>query len=210
MREILPGIIHWEAVHPKIHMKVSSYWLAEEGVAIDPILPEELGVGWFADQPRPPRAVLLSNRHHFRAAKSFQEAFDCPVYCNRAGLHEFGPEESVTGFDPGDELPGGLRAERIGALCPDETALHIPARRALAMADAVVRAGEEGELGFVPDGLMDDPAKTKRALLLAIERVLAEVAFEHLLLAHGAPLLGDGRAQLQDLLDSGGRTAFEL
>ena len=37
-----------------------------------------------------------------------------------------------------------------------------------------------------------------------------ELDFEHLLLAHGGPLIGNGRALLQDLVDSGGRTAFEM
>jgi hypothetical protein len=65
-------------------------------------------------------------------------------------------------------------------------------------------------LGFVPDSLMDEPEQTKRGLLDAYARLLAELDFEHLLLAHGGPLIGDGRARLQELIDSGGRTAFEI
>jgi hypothetical protein len=65
-------------------------------------------------------------------------------------------------------------------------------------------------LGFVPDSLLDDPEDTKRALLDAYLRVLDELQFEHVLLAHGGPLVGDGRARLREFVDSGGRTAFEL
>jgi hypothetical protein len=57
---------------------------------------------------------------------------------------------------------------------------------------------------------MDDPPATKRGLLRACERLLAELDFSHLLLAHGGPVIGDGREQLQELIDSGGRTAFEM
>ena len=57
---------------------------------------------------------------------------------------------------------------------------------------------------------MDDPPATKRGLLAACARLLAELDFEHLLLAHGGPVIGDGRELLQDLVDSGGRTAFEM
>jgi len=213
MREILPGVFHWEAAHPRIHARVSSYWLEDGGVAIDPLLPEAEGIDWFAGRGTRPQAVLLSNRHHHRHAGSLQQAFDCPVYCNREGLHEFTHGESVTAFDPGDELPGGVRAERVGAICPDETALYLPARRAVVIADAAVRGGLDrsiGELGFVPDSLMDDPPATKRALLDALARLLAELDFEHLLLTHGTPLVGDGRELLQDLVDRGGRTAFEM
>ncbi len=71
-------------------------------------------------------------------------------------------------------------------------------------------AGEYGPLGFVPDSLMDDPPATKQGLLSAYGRLLAELEFDHLLLAHGGPVIGDGRALLQDLIDCGGRTAFEM
>ncbi|HXN37001.1 MAG TPA: IPT/TIG domain-containing protein [Solirubrobacteraceae bacterium] len=37
-----------------------------------------------------------------------------------------------------------------------------------------------------------------------------ELDFAHLLLAHGGPVIGDGRALLADLVDGGGRTAFEM
>jgi hypothetical protein len=57
---------------------------------------------------------------------------------------------------------------------------------------------------------MDDPPETKRHLLDALARVLRDLDFEHVLLAHGGPLVGDGRAQLQEFVSRGGRTAFEL
>ena len=57
---------------------------------------------------------------------------------------------------------------------------------------------------------MDDPPATKRALLAAYARLLDELDFEHVLLAHGDPLIGDGRARLQEVVDIGGRTAFEM
>jgi hypothetical protein len=112
-----------------------------------------------------------------------------------------------------EPLPGGAIACEMGAICPDDTAFHLPEQRALAIADGVVRGGphgQEGPLGFVPDSLMDDPPATKAGLLAACARLLATLDFEHLLLAHGGPVVGDGRTLLQDLLDSGGRTAFEM
>lgn len=213
MREVLPHLFHWTARHPKIHVEVSSYWLDDAGVAIDPLVPPEVDLDWFAERSRQPSAILLSNRHHYRESNLFSERFDVPVYCNRDGLHEFSGGARVHGFDIGERLPGGAVACEMGAICPDDTALHLPQRRALVIADAIVRGGpygHEGPLGFVPDSLMDDPPATKDALLASAERLLATLDFEHLLLAHGGPVIGDGRALLQDLLDSGGRTAFEM
>jgi hypothetical protein len=57
---------------------------------------------------------------------------------------------------------------------------------------------------------MDDPPGTKRGLLSACARLLEQLDFTHLLLAHGGPVIDDGREQLRDLVDSGGRTAFEM
>jgi len=209
VRELLPGVFHWTTPHPRIGIEVSSYWLDEAGVLVDPLVPVEEGLEWFAGRPTPPTAVLLSNRHHHRHSGRFAEAFGCPVHCNRAGLHEFTHGEIVEGFDPGDRLPGGVVACEVGGICPDETALFLPRQRALAVADGVVRI-DAGTIGFVPDVLMDDPPATKRALLAAYARLLEELDFDHVLLAHGDPLVGDGRAQLEELVSSGGRTAFEM
>jgi hypothetical protein len=213
MLEVLPGVYHWTALHPRIHRQVSCYWLEDTGVLIDPLVPAPEGLEWFADRTLAPAAILLSNRHHYREADRFAERFGCSVYCHRLGLHEFTEGEPVQGFDIGDQLPGGAVALELGAICPDDTALHLPHKQALVIADGVVKGGpyaQDGALGFVPDGLMDDPPATKRALLAACASLLEEVDFTHLLLAHGGPIVGNGRVRLQELVDAEGRTAFEL
>ena len=86
-------------------------------------------------------------------------------------------------------------AHEVGAICPDETALYIPAHRALACADGVVQwTGQDG-LTFVPDQLMDHPEETKRGLREAYRGLLG-LDFELLLLAHGRPQR-DGRRALE-------------
>src|SRR5208282_155887 len=32
VREVLPGVFHWPAIHPRIHIEVSSYWLQDGGI----------------------------------------------------------------------------------------------------------------------------------------------------------------------------------
>jgi hypothetical protein len=213
MEEIMPGVFHWTTVHPRIGIEVSSYWLEDTGVVIDPLVPRPEGLDWFAGRTLTPAAILLSNRHHYRESDRFAERFGCSVYCNRSGLHEFSEGEAVQGFDVGDPLPGGAVARELDAICPDETALHLPHRQALVIADGVVKGGpygQDGPLGFVPDSLMDDPPATKRGLLAACACLLDEVDFRHLLLAHGGPMIGRGRERLQELVDEGGPTAFEM
>ncbi len=195
MQEIAPGIWHWSAEHPRIGIEVHSYYLPAERVLLDPLVPPDV-----ADRLAelgPPQHALLTNRHHYRSCGELVERFGLTVRCVREGLHEFAHGEPVEPFDFGDELPGGIVAHRVGAICPDETAFHIPARRALALADGAVRFEPEGPLGFVPDRFMDEPERTKEELRAAYRRLVDGLEFDHLLLAHGAPFVGDGREALR-------------
>jgi hypothetical protein len=199
VREILPGVHHWTTVHARWDITLHSYWLAEERVLIDPRVPDE-GLDWFAGTS--PVAALLTNRHHYRDSGRFRERFGCPILCNRLGLHEFTKDEQVEGFAPGDELPGGVVALEVGGICPDESALHIPARRAVAFADGLVRyPDDDGPLTFVPDALFDDPEADQAVLRAAYGRI-AELDVDTLLLAHGDPWVGGGAKALRDFAGS--------
>lgn len=198
-QEIAPGLWHWTARHPRIGHDVSSYYLTRERVLIDPLLPAD-GVELFA-QLGEPAHVLMTNRHHDRDAWRVQERFGCQVHCVRAGLEEVAGRGRVSAFDFGEELPGGAIALEIDAICPDETALHLPAHRALACADGIVRMRPGEPIGFVPDSLMEDPARTKQALREAYRRVLDQgIEPELLLLAHGEPVLGGAAQALRQFL----------
>jgi hypothetical protein len=196
MEEIVPGLFHWRTFHEGIRQEVSSYYYEASRALIDPRVPPE-GLKWF--DGRQPRLILLTNRHHYRHSGRFQEAFECPVFCHRAGLHEFagGREEEVKGFSFGEEVAPEIVALEVGAICPEETALYL--REAgggtLAFADGLVRSSD-GSLGFVPDFLLgEDPEEVKRGLRHSLRRLLDE-RFENLLFAHGAPLVGGGKEAL--------------
>lgn len=197
MEEIAPGLWHWTARHERIHSDVSSYYLQAERVLLDPMIPPEGGT-WFEEHGAPEHYVL-TNRHHDRQAWQLREAFGGTVHCVRNGLYELEGRGPVEAFDFGAELPGGLIVHEVDAICPDETALYIPAHRALACADGVVRRRGQPELAFVPDQLMDDPEDTKAALRQAY-RGLLELDFDHLLLAHGDPVPGGGKDALRRFL----------
>jgi hypothetical protein len=196
MHEIVPGIHHWIAFHEGIRQPVHSYYVQSAAALIDPMVPPE-GLGWFEQRGRP-TTILLTNRHHYRHSARFVEAFGCAVRCSEPGLHEFREGRQVEGFRFGEQVAPGITAIEIGAICPDETALHI-GRDAVAFADGLIRS--RGKLGFVPDGLIgDDPDAVKKGLYRALAGLL-DLDFDALLLAHGEPVAAGGKAALREFVE---------
>jgi hypothetical protein len=188
--EIAPGLWHWTARRETIDNDVSSYYLAEAQVVIDPMLPPERPE-WFQ-----PQHAVLTCRHHDRDAWKL----GCTVWVVAQGAHELEGRGEFRTYEWGDELPGGLVAHEVDALSPDETALFSAAHRALAVGDGVIRWEPDGPLSFVPDRFMDDPPRDKAGLRAAYERLL-ELDFDLLLLGHGNPIVGGAKEQLRRLLE---------
>ena len=204
MDEILPGVFHWTAYHEGIRQPVSSYAVIHAGGAatlLDPMLPD--GGLEALRGPGVPERIVLTNRHHLRHGERIVQEFGCPVLCQRFGLHEFEEGPSVEPFDFGDELGPGITALEVGAICDEEAALHVRAGEgALAFADGLVHY-RAGAPGFVPDALLgDDPAAVKRGLRESFAELL-DLEFDHLLFAHGPPLIGDGKAALRRVVERG-------
>ena len=110
MEELAPGVFHWKAKHPSIGALVSSYFIADSGTLLDPMVPPEEGLEWFDE--RPPQRIVLTNRHHYRES----DRFHVPVLVNEVGLHEFEGGPQVEGFSIGDEVAPGVTAHEFGAI----------------------------------------------------------------------------------------------
>jgi hypothetical protein len=198
MKELLPGIFHWRVTHPDIHIDVDSYYVSalQPSCLIDPLEPLE-GIDWFRER-QVPANIYLTNRLHDRHSRRFLKTFGVTVWCHEAGLHEFAEDGlDVRPFLFGDELPGGVRALQVGVLCPEETGFLLPvAGGVLSIGDAMIN--EDGELGFVPDSLIgDSPAAIKQALKAALLRICEQEVFDHVLFAHGDPIIGGGKKALR-------------
>ena len=202
--EILPGVLHWSARHPRIGQVVHSYYVEDAAAVLDPIVPA--GVVAALKSRRPPERILLTNRHHYRQSERLVSEFECPVLCPEPGLHEFEDGPEVEGYRYGDRVAPGITAHEVGALCPDDAALHVEVGPgALAFADGLIRW--DGELAFVPDFLMDDPEQTKQGIVDSLRR-LCELHFDVLLLAHGEPIVGEGRRALREFVDAPRSASF--
>jgi hypothetical protein len=193
MHEIAPGIVHWTAKHPKHGLEVSSYWLPDLKVLLDPLeVPEEVdGVD----------LIVLSNRHHARGMRAARERFGAPIRAPRVGMHEFEDGDPVDPYEFEEALAGGaITPYQVTELWPDDCVLHIPSVRALALADTAMHYGDTLEL--VPDDYMDDPEAEGKAIKEGLARYAEELDFEHLLLAHGTPIPGEGRERLREFAAS--------
>jgi hypothetical protein len=197
--EILPGVLHWTAFHPGIRQQVHSHYVEDAAAVLDPMVPE--GVVAAMRSRRPVERVLLTNRHHYRQSDRLASEEGCAVLCPEPGLHEFEGGPEVQGYAYGDEVAPGITAHEVGSICPDDAALHIRVGPGvLAFADSVILW--KGELSFVPDFLMgDDPETVKRGIVESLGRLL-ELEFDCLLMAHGEPLVGEGKRALREFVDS--------
>jgi glyoxylase-like metal-dependent hydrolase (beta-lactamase superfamily II) len=188
MDEIAPGIRHWKAEHPNLGVDVSSYWLPDLRLLLDPIaVPDEVeGV----------EHIVLSCRHHVRDSLEAAERFGATVHAPRTGMHDYPDDTPIQPYDFDEPfLDGAVTAYQVGGLSPDETALHIPSVNALSIADGAIRYGEE--LHFVPDQYMGDPEQDKADLKRGFAKLADSLDFDVLLLAHGEPYPTGGREALR-------------
>jgi hypothetical protein len=193
VQELLPGLFHWYATHPNHGSQVSCHHADTSGTTFDALLPEE-GIEWF-DEHRPQR-VVLSTRHHLRDVEQIAERYGCPILAQREGLHEFEDGPEVKGFDFGNRLADDVMALEMDAISPDDTVMHIDvAEGVLLFADSIIN---QGEIGFVSDKLIGkDPERVKRQVVERVSSLLDEQEFDHLLFAHGDPVVGGGKDALR-------------
>lgn len=199
MREIFPGVHHWTTTHSGINTDVSSYYVEPAGALIDPMVPEG-GMEAFGDLFRP-QQVLLTSGNHTRDADRFVEAFGCVVVTSPEGQERIGDRLATEAYSESDEAAPGIRPVHIGILSPDEYVLHIDVGEvALAFADGLHRYGES--LGFFPDEYLGEDPQSIKAGLKQQFGTLLERRFEHLLFAHGDPIVGNGHAVLAEFVNS--------
>jgi glyoxylase-like metal-dependent hydrolase (beta-lactamase superfamily II) len=140
--------------------------------------------------------IVLTNRNHFRASMKVKQRTGAPIAIHAADA-AFAREKG-TAVD--EELHPGQRLGPVAVVAapgksPGEVALHWPERRVLLVGDACV-GKPPGSCALLPDSVIDD----KRRLVASL-RGLAELDFDALLLADGAPIVQGGKAALRRLVD---------
>jgi glyoxylase-like metal-dependent hydrolase (beta-lactamase superfamily II) len=204
MREVRPGLWHWQTPHPDWTPdepwgeEVSSYALddGERLLLFDPLgVPPELEA-----LPRE-RAIVLTSPWHERDAQRLVERLDAALYAPRPDtvqdlMRKFDvTAEEVGGGSPdlrwlgegearffgaGDRLPVGVEAH--AGRESNDLVLWIESQRALVTGDTLADFG--GGLEVVPGWL---PAGVTHEAMVERLRPLLELPVELVLPAHGAP-----------------------
>jgi hypothetical protein len=110
--------------------------------------------------------------------------------------------ESLRVIAPGEELPGGASAHRIGNPVRYEMPIFVPELRALVFGDAVV--GTDGGLRVWTQGRVTDRRRDwyERRLIPSL-RPLLDLDGDRVLVTHGPSVLGGGPRALERALAAG-------
>jgi glyoxylase-like metal-dependent hydrolase (beta-lactamase superfamily II) len=200
--ELAPGLWRWTAYHDEWKQDVGSvYYEADDAIVLfDPLVPRDDPERFWRALDRDvaraaaPVHVLVTVFWHTRSAREVVSRYGARLWASRrarAAIARRGGDPSDH-FQPGDELPGGLRAFATGR--GTEVVFFVQGHRALIVGDVLL--GSPLRLcppSWLPEGRsIADLARTLRPLLdLPVERVLV---------SHGEPVLDRGRPALEAAL----------
>jgi glyoxylase-like metal-dependent hydrolase (beta-lactamase superfamily II) len=198
-REVAPGLWYWTAPHPAWHAACDwpadvgcvCYRTSEATVLIDPLLPhdDEEQFWQFVDGLELPVEVLLTASWHRRDAYRVAERCGTTVWAHEvAAKHVDFPTRS-------DELPAGVEAFVPEGDREGQVAFYLPDHETLVVAE-FFRGTEDG-LKLAPSPTLLDLDAFHRSM-----RKLLDLPIERVLVAHGVPVLRNGRRAVAEALDA--------
>ena len=213
MRELAPGIWHWQARHPEWRESepwdpnVSSYAISDDArlLIFDPIAPPE---GLFDLAAEHEAAIVLTSPWHERGMQTLVERLDLPVYAPRPDsaqdlVDKFGITLEQAGDGSPDlvwlraESPGNWRPYTADGPLPDgieafegrepnDVVLWIESRRAVVAGDTLADFGDGLEVSsrWLREGITWE-SRVERL------RPLLDRPVDHVLATHGGPFTPD-------------------
>jgi glyoxylase-like metal-dependent hydrolase (beta-lactamase superfamily II) len=211
-QQLADGLWRWTARHPEWHpgefgSEVASFALNAGGetILVDPLLPPEpeTVLDLIERELGERLAIVITIPYHVRSSEEIRHRFrgrlETTIWGHPACRKRLSEDAGFRAFKPGDELPAGASAHKIGKPLRFETPLHLPSHRALVFGDAVAEVG--GELR-VWSGERVDPGVSRfyRDRFNPTLEPLLELDFDRVLVTHGQPVLEGGRKQLERAL----------
>lgn len=190
VQEISPGLRRWTSWHDHWEEEVGSVAVdtADGLVLIDPLDPP-------AELPGP-QHVLITVYWHARAAAGLNAHFWAPSRSQRP-LRNRGIEAMPVGDRT---LPGGIVPFQTARAA--EAVYWLPEHRAVVVGDVLLGAGAKPRATDAPLRLCPERwlGKTTHEDLRRSLRPLLDLPVEHVLVSHGAPVLGGGARELERVL----------
>jgi glyoxylase-like metal-dependent hydrolase (beta-lactamase superfamily II) len=200
--EVTPRLVYWTAPHPR--WRPNPGWPEDVGcvlyrgkdelVLVDPLVRDDLDAdAWTWLDAEVGRAesvvIVLTAPWHLRSAPAAAERYNAPVWAAAAGRARAGD------LPWRDELPAEVEAFTPAGRDEGQVAFWLPGEQALVVAEFF--AGRDGGLE-----LDVSPAETDvRAFADSLEE-LRRLPVEHVLVAHGKPVIGGGSKAIAAAVDS--------
>jgi hypothetical protein len=191
IRDVAPGLWLWRQPHPDWHEDadwepdVASFAVESRGVRLllDPLAPPPgARDAWARIDCFRPEVVAILKPDHVRDVDLFVRWYGARAHGPNLFWRDDVPKTELEPLRPGDELPGGLLAQRDGRGAM-ETPLYLPEQRALVFADGMTAPGGVLRVWATP---------WHEQRVLPALRALLELPFERVLVSHGEPLHGRG------------------
>lgn len=213
IEEIVAGLWRWErhprGLRPGEFGGRTSYAVASgrDVLLLDPLVngADDPALDVLDDLVRGRVRILVTMPYHTRSSESLSRRYRSakariyghPSVATR--LSHGSGFEAVTG---GGDVAGIARFHSIGRPPRSQQPIEIPAVRALVFGDVVVDTGG-GELRVWADPFdSEDRRQWWHSRYLPTLQRLADLTIDHVLVTHGQPAIGDGKAALQRALNS--------
>jgi hypothetical protein len=212
--QLADGLWRWTARHPEWHpgefgSEVASFALKadHETVLIDPLLPPDPDpvLDLIQRELGERLAILITIPYHVRSSEELRRRYrgqvETTIWGHRACRKRLAEGAGFRAFEPGDALPAGASAHRIGKPGRFETPLHLPSHKALVFGDAVAEV--DGALRVWSQRRVDDEVSAfYRERFNPTVEPLLELDFDSVLVTHGQAVLTNGRARLRAALEA--------
>ncbi len=148
--------------------------------------------------------ILVTMPYHTRSSEWLWRRYrstKARIYGHPAVSSRLGDVSGFEAITAGDDIAGVARFHAIGSPPRSQQPIEIPAVRALVFGDAVVETGD-GELRVWEDPVdSEDRRRWWHTRYLPTLQRLTDLDIDHVLVTHGQPAIGDGKAALQRALE---------
>jgi hypothetical protein len=210
-RELAAGLWGWSRRHPEWHpgafgAEVVAFMAEtpEAALLIDPQLDGDGDPVWeLIEGTTGPIRTLVTLPYHARSSEAVRERLgagrEVTIHGHPAVAKRLASQRGFEPFSPGDELPAGVTAYRIGKPRRHETPLHLPSHRAVVFGDAVV-GSPVGPRMWAPEPIDDRVLRFYAERFAPTLAPLLELDFDRLLMTHGPSLLQRGKDGLREAI----------